>query len=240
MIEKIRKEFNIEEYKKVIGKKTNIHKVSYFCKEDLKEINSKKILIFDLEFSMNKIIFEMGGLVLEKGKLKETFFKEYKLPEGEPYWCFKSGGFITEAINKKEKEFSKKDAEWLLEKIEEVDYVVVHNYSAEAQCLAKMKKKEYKAEECELLQNKKFICTNYSFKNKYFKEKGIENTSNNEISKYFGWSVKEIEEEYVIRNKETKFKIKKPKGVKSELHNSFYDTVITLTNLITLSRIKDK
>lgn len=228
---------NIKEYKEIIGKKTNIHKVSYFFKKDVKDLFSKKILLLDLEFSKNYHIFEVGAIILEKGNITNTLFKKYKLPKNESYWDFETNSFTNKEINKNKKEFSKKDGKELLELIESVDYIVVHNYTAEAQCIAKIKNKEYKAETCDILQEEKFICTNYSFKNKYFKEKGIEKTSNSEISNYFGWKIKDKEKEYILKNGKEKIKIEKPKGVKSELHNSFYDVVITLSNFISLSKM---
>jgi hypothetical protein len=237
MLNKIKNNFNLIDYKKAIGTKTNIHKVSYFFKEDFDELHNKKLLIFDLEFSMNKFIFEVGGLVLDKGKVKETFFQEFKIPDGEPYWSFESNSFISKPINQNKNLFSKKDRDWLFEIIEEVDYVIVHNYPAEAQCIAKLKNKPYNALNCSILQNNKFICTNYSFKNKYFKNFGIENTSNSDLSNIFGWKIEDEEDKYNIKNEDINFFVKKPKGVESKLHNSFYDSVITLTNLISLKKI---
>lgn len=237
MLKNIKNNFNLLDYKKTIGTKTNIHKVSYFFKDDLLNLHSKKLLIFDLEFSMNKFIFELGGLIIENGKIKETFFYEYKLPFGEPYWSFNSNCFISTPLNTNKPLFSLKDSDWLLSIIEDVEYVVVHNYTAEAQCLAKLKNKPYNALNCSILQNNKFICTNYSFKNKYFKNFGIEKTSNSDLSNIFGWKIEDKENKYNIKNNEINFFVKKPKGVESKLHNSFYDSVITLTNLISLKKI---
>jgi len=229
--------FDLDDYKKIVGIKTNIHKVSYFFKDDILDLHDKKILIFDLEFSKNKVIFEIGGLVLNNSKVEKTFFKEFKLPYGEPYWCFERNSFITAPLNTTKKEFSSKDTAWLMNLIDSVDYVMVHNYVAESQCLAKLNNKVYSSNTCELVQNKKFICTNYSFKNKYFKSQGLTDTSNGAVSDFFGWEIESEENKYIIKNDGVKFYIEKPIGVKSVLHNSFYDSVVTLTNFMSLKKI---
>lgn len=237
MLNTYKNKFDLNDYKKAVGVKSNIHKVSYFFKDDIVDLHSKRILIFDLEFSMNKTIFEIGGLILNGSKVEDTFFKEYKLPYGEPYWCFKKNSFITTPLNMTKKEFSSKDTRWLMDLIDSVDYVMVHNYVAEAQCLAKLNNQPYSALTCELLQNKKFICTNYSFKNKYFKSQGLTETSNGPISEFFGWDITSKDDKYIIKNKGVNFYIDKPDGVKSVLHNSFYDSVVTLTNFMSLKKI---
>jgi hypothetical protein len=239
MIKSIKKKFSLKDYKKTIGVKSNIHKVSYFFKKDLNELHNKRLLIIDFEFSMNKIICEVGGLIIENMKVKESIFKEYKLPEGEPYWSFEASSFITDPFNQDKELFSDKDKEWLFKLIDSVDYIVVHNYVAEAQCIALLKGISYNAANCNLIQDKKFICTCYSFKNKYFKEIGIEKTNNNHISEYFGWSIENKKDHYKVINGNLFFKVNKPKGVVSKLHNSYYDSVITLTNLISLKKIID-
>lgn len=237
MLNRYKENFDLAKYKKAVGVKSNIHKVSYYFKDDVEELHSKRILVFDLEFSMNKHIFEVGGLILNNSKVEETFFKEFSLPIGEPYWCFDSNAFTIAPLNIDKDLFSNQDKDWLLELIDSVDYVVVHNYVAEAQCIEKLNNNNYSALTCELLQNKKFICTNYSFKNKYFKQQGITNTTNSAISEFFGWSIENQDYKYVVKNNDIKFSVDRPKGVESILHNSFYDSVVTLTNFISLKKI---
>jgi hypothetical protein len=240
MINKIKENFDKHNYCKVVGTKTNIHKVSYFFKENL-ELYKKRILIIDLEFSMNKHIFELGGLILNNGKVEELLFKEYSLPRGEPYYSFERNGFIDIPLNKGKPLF--KDKEWLFSIIESVDYIVVHNYSAEAQCYFKLLHpyEQYDINRLPCFIEDKIICTNYSFKNKYFKELGLEKFSNSELSGSLGWSILDRKDKYVILNKEIEisFEIKKPDNVVSEIHNSFYDVLITLTNLISAKKIAE-
>lgn len=241
MLHNIKNKFNLNTYKSTVGTGTNIHKVSYFFKKDIQDIHLKKIFFLDLEFSMNKVIFEVGGFTLNKGVLENLLFEEYSLPEGELVWSFEKNAFVRPKFEKHKKVFSDKDSERLLKIIEEVDYLVVHNYVAEAQCLHKLLKpnKKYDLRDLDIFNKDKIICTCFSFKNEYFKKHGLEKFSNSEISNTLGWDIKDKEDHYTVKNEnlEVKFKVKKPAGVKSALHNSFYDSVITLTNFFSLKRI---
>lgn len=241
MIDKIKSKFDLNTYKAIVGTRTNIHKVSYFFKHDIKDIHLKKILFLDLEFSMNKVIFEIGGFTLNKGILEDLLFEEYSLPESELVWSFEKNAFIKPKFEKHKKIFSEKDSKRLLYLIDSVDYVVVHNYVAEAQCLHKIIKpgKKYELTDLNLFNKDKIICTCFSFKNEFFKKHGLEKFSNSEISNTLGWVIKDKEDHYTVKNESinVKFKVRKPAGVKSELHNSFYDSVITLTNFFSLKRI---
>lgn len=238
MIKKLKTTFNLSDYKKTVGTKTNIHKVSYFFKEDIAEIHQKRILFLDLEFSMKKNIFELGGLILNKGKVEEVIFKEYSLKEGELYYSFEKTGYTDEPINKGKPRFNEKD--WLFSLIESVDYLVVHNYPAEAGCFYNLLFSDnYDINKLKCFREGKFICTNYTFKNAYFKKFGLEKTSNSDLSKYFGWNISESTGLYIVENKtlNLKFEVKKPEGVISKVHNSFFDVIITLTNFISAKKI---
>jgi len=242
MLNSLRNNFNIDDYQRIVGKKTNIHKVSYFFKEDLKNLSNKRILFLDFEFSMNKIIIEVGGLVLENRKVVELIFDEYSLPPGEPYWDFDVDGFIDgRKLNKNKPLFSDKDQDKLFKLVQSVDYVVVHNYVAEAQCFLKLKTpyEKYNISNCDVFTQGKFICTSYSFKNKYFKSLGMTIFTNSGVSECFGWKIKDKESYLLVKNKSLNiaFKIDKPKGIKSSLHNSFYDSVVTLTNFMSFGKI---
>ncbi len=244
MISLYNSKFNLLSYKNMIGTKTNIHKVSYFFKKDLPSLSSKKILFLDFEFSMNKIIFEYGGFVLNNNKIETLLFKEFSLPNDEPYWDFNQDCFVSLPLNKDKKLFNDMDRDYLFSIIESVDYVVVHNYVAEAQCLLKLifPTEKYNINNCRVFSQNKFICTNYSFKNKYFKSLGMETFSNSSISNFFKWELKDKPDKIIVNNKslDISFKVNKPSGSKSKLHNSFYDSVITLTNFISLHKIYQK
>lgn len=241
MIANIKDKFNLNSYQYTIGRKTNIHKVSYFFKNDISEIHSKRILFLDFEFSMNKIICEVGGFILNNNKLEEVIFKEYALPQGEPYWSFEKSCFINDPFNIDKPLFSEQDKNWLFNLVDSVDYVIVHNYVAEAQCFFKLAfpGDKYDIKRCSIFTQDKFICTSYSFKNKYFKSLGMEKFSNSEVSEFFGWKVKDKGSDLLIKNKDLdiKFKLPKPKEVESQLHNSYYDSVITLTNFMSMKKI---
>lgn len=242
MINKILREYNSKEYIRKVGTKTNIHKVSYFFKENSHLIHKKKILFIDIEFSMNKLIFELGGFILNNGKIEEVIFKEYSLPKNEPYFSFETNGFITKPINIGKPLFS--DKEWLFDLLDSVDYIVAHNYTAEAQCFFKLlyPYDKYDVSKLKVFKEDKIICTNYSFNNVYFKQFGLEKFSNSELSKILGWTVSEDGNKYKVYNKslDMSFEINKPKDVVSKLHNSFFDIVITLTNFISAQKIIKK
>jgi hypothetical protein len=239
MINKLQRQYSSQDYFKTVGTKTNIHKVSYFFKEDRDVLHKKRILFIDLEFSMNKYIFELGGLVLNNGKVEEIIFKEYSLPKNEPYFSFEHNGFIDTPINKNKPLFS--ESKWLFNLLDSVDYIVVHNYPAEAQCFLKLlfPKAAYDIERLSIFNQNKIICTSYSFKNNYFKKLGLEKFSNSELSKTLGWSFTEKSSSYLITNLSLNmsFEIKKPANVVSKLHNSFFDILITFTNFISAQKI---
>lgn len=242
MINKLQIKYSSQEYIKTVGTKTNIHKVSYFLKEDRNILHKKKILFMDIEFSMNKLIFELGGFILNNGKIEEVIFKEYSLPKNEPYFSFEKNGFITTPININKPLFSEK--EWLFNILNSVDYIVVHNYTAEAQCFFKIlfPNESYDVKRLSIFNENKIICTNYSFNNSYFKKLGLEKFSNSELSKTLGWKVIDNYDSYKISNISINisFDIKKPKNVVSKLHNSFYDIIITLTNFLSAQQIIKK
>ena len=72
---------NITDYKKKIGTKTNIHKVSFFFKKDLEEIKNKRLLIIDFEFTAQRNIFEVGGIILNNAKIEKLIFEEFSVPK---------------------------------------------------------------------------------------------------------------------------------------------------------------
>lgn len=242
MIKKLKEQYHPTDYAKVIGTKTNIHKVSYFLKEDVQTLHKKRILIIDLEFSMNKHIFEIGGIVLNNEKVEQLIFKEYSLPKGEPYFSFEKNGFITTPINKGKSLF--KDKDWLFSLLESVDYIVVHNYPAEAQCFFKLlfPNHPYDINKIKYFNEHKIICTNYSFKNKYFTNQGMEKFSNSDLASNFGWKFIDMGNKYKVVNKvlNVEFEVDKPKNVVSALHNSFFDSLITLTNFISAKKIRER
>lgn len=69
---------NISEYKKTIGTKTNIHKVSLFFKENFQEIKNKKLLFLDFEFTAERNIYEVGGFILNNRKVEKQFLKSFQ------------------------------------------------------------------------------------------------------------------------------------------------------------------
>jgi len=241
MIRTYKEKFNLYEYLGTIGRKTNIHKVSYFCKDSFKDITSSRILIIDFEFSMNKIIFEIGGFILDNNKIVRNIYEEYSLPKGEPVWDFEKNGFTDKPVNKGKEQFLKKDQERLDSLIESVDYVIVHNYVAEAQCILKyqLPNEKYNITNSKIFNEDKFICTSYTLKNKYFKSLGMEGFSNSGVSEHFNWKIKDRDKYIKVKNKDlnVEFCIDKPEGMESKLHNSFYDSVVTLTNLISIKKI---
>lgn len=241
MIIELKEKFNIVDYKKNIAGEEK-EKVSFFFKGEV--IKNKKVLFLDLEFSQNKVIYEMGGFVIDNGKLKESFFNEYSLPYGEKIWNFDTSRYsYANKLNVGKSIFSKSDTDKLMALIDSVDYVVMHNYVAELTCIHKLlfKNKIYNKNNIGFFNEGKVICTNYTFNNKYFKSLGvIEKCSNSEISKVLGWEVTDGAEFIQCKNISINitFKIKKPKEVVSELHNSYFDSAVTLTNLFSLYFLK--
>lgn len=234
MIQKFKKSFNLNKYKAAVNSGTNVNKVSFYFKKDFNLILKKRLLVLDFEFSMNKHIFEIGGFVIEDRKITQYIFKEYSLPAGEPVWDFEKNKFVVNKINPTKSIFN--EQKWLFDLIDSVDYVVVHNYVAESGCLFKLKYPgvKYESTRCKLIQEGKFICTAYSFKNKFFKSLGLTKGSNSEVSQFFEWQVIEEDDKIHISSHELRMTIRKPVEVVGKLHNAFFDSVITLTNLLSL------
>lgn len=243
MIEKYKNIFDIEKYKRDVGYSSNIHNVSFFHKNiDLKD---KKILILDFEFSKNNYIYEFGGIIIENKKITKLIFEEFSIPKNEQVWGFKENRYIyNNYLNKNKPLFKKENIEKLFN---EVDYIVVHNYVAEAQCLYKLFNgfdTKYDFQKCKFKD--KIICTNYSFNNQYFKnlkdELKMESFSNEKVFKHFNWNIEIDKDTFLLQqNNNIILKIKSPnEKVNANVHNAFYDCIITLANLISLSQIKNK
>ena len=245
MLKKIKKEYCSQNYKFSVGEKNNIHKVSYFYNDN--NFVGKKILFLDFEFSKEYNIYEMGGLILQDGKIIKKIFKEFKLPTNNSIFNFK-----TKRMNPVTSKFNKGkltlNPQKIIDLVENVDYVVCHNYVAEIKCILKLKYPDlsYDATNCNLMETRKVICTNYSFSNKYFKsEFDLCDFSNSGISNRLNWKVKLKGKEILVENKaiDKKFKINPPKSffnaANQDLHNSFYDSVVTLTNFLSCKYIEE-
>lgn len=238
MLKELKDNFNIKDYVRII-KGSEIEKVSFFFKDNIEEMKTKKIFFLDLEFSQNRIIFEVGGFIYDNGKITEHIYNEYSLPVGEKVWDFNLSRYLDGGhINSHKSVFSDIDRDTLLKIIEDVDYIVIHNYVAELTCFHKLLFKgiKYNKNDIDFFKEGKVICTNYSFNNKYFKNKQMKSFSNAEVSKQLGWNVIEDIEVIYFEHKELdiRFKIKKPIEVVGKLHNSYYDSAITLTNFYSL------
>ena len=245
MLKKIKKEYCQTNYKFLVGEKSNIHKVSYFYNNY--NFENKKILFLDFEFSREYNIYEVGGLILENGKITKKIFKEFKLPLSNSIFNFDTKRMdpVTNSFNKGKEELNPQK---ILDLVESVDYVVCHNYVAEMKCILKLRfpDLDYDISNCDMMRNKKVICTNYSFSNKYFKnEFNLCDFSNSGISNRLNWKVSLKDKEIIIKNKaiDKNFKIIPPKSFfkakNKNLHNSFYDSVVTLTNFLSCKYIKE-
>lgn len=238
MLESLKNKFDLKKYKSIM-RGSEIEKVSFFFKDGLEEMKNKKILFLDLEFSQKRTIYELGGFIFNAGKIENHFYKEYSLPYGEKVWDFDKNMYVFATnINKGKPKFEKDDLDFLMNSIDSVDYIVIHNYVAELTCIHKLlfKDKEYNKHNVPFFNEGKVICTNYTFNNKYFKNLSLDKFNNSEVSKNLGWEVIEDSESiYCLHNKlDIKFKIKKPIEVVGKLHNSYYDSAITLTNFYSL------
>jgi hypothetical protein len=238
MIYKLEKKYNQNRYRSTIGTKTNIHKVSYFFKE--KDLHLKKILVLDFEFSKEYNVYEFGAILLNKGKVERTFYEEYKIPKDDLLFSFETKRFVyqPENFNKNRKDLN---PEWFKELINSVDYIVCHNYVAEMQCFHKMfKNQKYSAATCDLLNSGKVICTNYTLNNKFFKT-DFNSFSNSNVSEAFGFKLDIKEKRIFCLHEELGFSLEIPnkffKAENKNLHNSFYDAVITLTNFLVLLKL---
>ena len=245
MLKKIKKEYCSSNYKFLVGDKSTIHKVSYFYNNQ--DFTDKKILFLDFEFSKEYNIYEIGGLILENGKITKKIFKEFQLPLDNSIFNFNTKRMIP--VNKSfNKGKDKLKAQKILDLVDSVDYVVCHNYVAEIKCILKLRFPDlpYDASNCDLIRDRKVICTNYSFSNKYFKSNfDLCDFSNSGVSNRLNWKVKLVGKDIVIENRaiDKKFRIKPPKSFfnasNQNLHNSFYDSVVTLTNFLSCKYIED-
>lgn len=246
MIRKVRENFDLKTYKYDVGTKSNIHKVSFFFKNYTKEsLAGKKILFLDFEFSKEYNIYEMGGLILQDNKITKTFFKEFKIPDSDSIFSFKIKRHlpISNIFNKNRLKLNK---EKLFKLVDSADIVVCHNYVAEIKCLLALRfpDLDYNFNNCELVKTGKVVCTNYSFANKYFKgEFNISEFSNSNISKKMGWTVELKSKNIKVKNTklDTDFTVRAPDAFFSaenkDLHNSFFDSVVTLSNFLSLTGI---
>jgi hypothetical protein len=246
LIRNVRTNFDLSTYKYDVGTNTNIHKVSFFFKNYTREsLVGKKILFLDFEFSKEYNIYEMGGLILQDNKIIKTFFKEFTLPSGDNIFSFETKRHypISNKFNKNRIKLNKKK---LFNLVNSSDIIVCHNYVAEIKCLLALRypDKEYNVNNCELIKQGKIVCTNYSFSNKYFKNHfNITEFSNSNISKKMGWLVELKSNKVSVKNKklDIDFSVKAPKSFFSaenkNLHNSFFDSVVTLSNFLSLTGI---
>lgn len=246
MIRRVKANFDLSTYKYEVGTKTNIHKVSFFFKNYTREsLTGKKILFLDFEFSKEYNIYEMGGLILQDNKIIKTFFKEYKLPIGDSIFSFETKRHhpLPRNFNKNRIVLNK---EKLFKLVDSSDIIVCHNYVAEIKCLLALRypDKEYNFNNCQLIKQGKIVCTNYSFSNKYFKGQfNISEFSNSNISKKMGWTVELKSKHINVKNNklDIDFKVKAPdtffSSENKNIHNSFFDSVVTLSNFLSLTGI---
>jgi len=245
MLKKIKKDYDLSNYKYYVGNKSNIHKVSYFYNDN--DFTDKKILFLDFEFSKEYNIYEMGGFIIENNKIIKRIFKEFKLPLSNSIFNFstKRQDPVKNSFNKGKE---KLNPQKIIDLVDSVDYIVCHNYVAEVKCILKLKYPDlnYDAKNCKSIDSRKIICTNYTFCNKYFKnEFDLCDFSNSGISNRLNWEVKLKGKEIIVENKKInkKFTVTPPKSFfnasNQNVHNSFYDSVITLTNFLSCKYIED-
>jgi DNA polymerase III epsilon subunit-like protein len=237
-------EFDKQLYLKQIGNKTQTSKVSLFNKHiSNSELDKKRVLILDFEYSKNYKIYEIGAIVIENRNVVETWFEEFSLPIGEPYFNFKQKYYepVTEFFNFGKREILDSDLDRLFKLLKESDFIVAHNFTSEMMVIHNIlyPNMKYSVENLEIYKNGKIICTNRSFNNRYFKNMEIfDSFSNLDVSKQFGWDISVVSKGLLISNSflNTRFIFSKiPENIKNlKLHNAFYDSVVTLTNLLSL------
>jgi hypothetical protein len=246
------KNINLNTYLKKIGTTTQIHNVSYFNKGiDLKD---KEVVLADFEFSSNYNIFELTIIVVKNNKFKEIWFEEFALDLDDTIFNLDTlrKNKVTSSFNKNKIKMDSTHINKLFNIIDTCDYFVAHNFVAELQCIYKLiyPNSKYDVKKLDLYNQGKVICTNKTFNNKYFKELNIFDNgfSNEAVSNFFGWKVEYNYEKKIfeINNhiNKSSFVIKKlPNSFyesesKIGLHNSLFDTIITLTTFISLSKIE--
>ena len=245
---------DIKKYRNLIGKNTQIHKVSYFFKDNLKNIDKKTVLIVDFEFSKNHNINEITIIKIKNRKITSIWFEEFKLPLNDQIFSFETNFYknITKKFNEGKNDFTDEVKNKLLNEVDKCDFFVAHNYVAELQCLFKLiyPNEKYDVNKLEVFTKNKVICTNKSFNNKYFKSSGFfkNGFKNDDVSKSLGWEVNYIDEKdkyFNIKNKELgiNFNITKlpinflNSKTNIGLHNSLFDTIVTLTNYMSLKTL---
>jgi hypothetical protein len=243
---------NIKKYKQLIGTGNQIHKVSYFFKKT-EDIKDKKFLIVDFEFSSSYNIYELSILFVKNNKITDIWFEEFKLPSNDKIFDFnlKRPVKIKPSFNKDRNVFTNEKQQKLLNLIDEYDFFVAHNYVAEAQCLFKLlfPNQKYNVDKLNFYKEDKFICTNKSFNNKYFKEFEIfsQGFSNENVSKSLGWEVSYKDKSFIVKNHSNNIDFiinKLPSSFFTSkanvgIHNSLYDTIITYTTFLSLLSFKD-
>lgn len=246
MLNKIKKDFQLEEYKKTIGNKTKIHKVSLYFKE-FDKLDKSKVLLVDFEFSKNLNIYEITIITIQNNKIVDSWFEEFKIPSDDMLWDFKleKNVFPSKEFNKNRSEFTDEVKKKLINILNSSDYIVCHNYVAELRCIHSIlyPYRKYEAENLELFNTDKIICTNFTFNNKYFQKYNFPKFTNSSVSEFLGWNINKEGDYFRLNNKNINidFKLKMSESFllngKGEIHNSYYDTLITLTNFLSLKYI---
>lgn len=243
---KMKQEFDQDILKKLFNKKSKAINVSFFHKFNSKnDLKGKKFTVVDFEFSTDYQIFEMAFFDIIDGVVSNHYFKEIQLPIGSTYYNIEQKCIINvdKSFNKGKDKLTSEIKKYIIDRMENCDYLVAHNYVAELQCYMKIKypNRKYNSLEIPMFIENKVICTSYSFNKKYF---NLISAGNGEVSNHFGWIVSINEESdkliFKLTHKVSKFsssyhvdKIVFSKK-NASYHNAMFDIFVTLTNLKTL------
>jgi DNA polymerase III epsilon subunit-like protein len=244
IFEEIRESFDREKFLKEVGVKTQTHKVSFFHKDFTnEEFDKSRVLILDFEHSKSHQIYEIGLIVLENKKIVESWFEEFQLELSDYYFDFdrKRMVEVSPDFNFEKQKLEPHHLQKLFSLIESSDFIIAHNFTAEMQILHKIlyPNLKFNVSNLSIYNDEKVICTKRSFDNKYFKKMNIfEGFSNSKISEDFGWSVQFEDNQFVFKNHILNIGFpfsNYPKNISNvKLHNAFYDTLVTLTNYLSL------
>ncbi len=251
MLNKIKTNFNKEELINSFPKNGKTINVSFFHKfKKYSDLKGKKFTVVDFEFSTDQQIFEMAFFDVIDGKISNYAFKEFQLPVGTLYFNIELNRIVRsgKSFNIGKDILTDKMKQYIIHRMENCDYLVTHNYTAELQCYMKIKypSQKYSTDKIKMYQENKIICTRYSFNKKYFSNKHfLQSQANGAISTFMNWGIKienknSTELNFKIQNKNPRLNenhiVKKKvfSKEKATYHNAMYDIFITLTNLKSL------
>lgn len=173
MLKTVKKSFNQDDVKKLFSKTSKAINVSFFHKfESKSDLKGKKFTVVDFEFSTDYQIFEMAFFDVIDGVVSNHVFKEFKLPLGTTYFDIDKNRpvRVNQAFNKGKETLTPALKKYIIERMENCDYLVAHNYVAELQCYMKLKypTQKYNSDKISMYLDGKVICTRYSFHQKIF------------------------------------------------------------------------